>query len=520
MRHYSDTTPQEVKLGEYGAAPDCNGRGNRRTPKKPADQHSCLARFPRHRFERLVDINAIKLLRELVMGRYQPWLEVSNELGVVSENHGKPISRLLGQESKAAPPACETRSTAEEQSRDTMSGETGDPRENTVASGIVRHDYHMLISGNNPAENRTRFTLLGEMNPRNCRVSSERQHQKSTPPASKLGRYLHNAHDIGQCATWATTFVVGVADQEDVWRYVHPDVTKRRLVQPAVTTTKTSFTAIPAAIFGALGLPGGVCLEALKASLHFFAICLCYRNQVVAMLVAARNNYHLSPLFPSVSSSMLGHGDWVCATSEVALPYFLFVDETNIYFSENRRSFSHQWLVVNCCKVSWCLLTAVHSRCTQLQPVTTVESRETECFFTTHNEQARDPSNKPCSDTCRTAFRERAGQLASTHVVQMARVMSVASRTASTPPPQPTRDIYLNFSCLAAGRGGRFVLCFRCEQPGLLARMTQLSARRRGREALLSRPLDEQEGIFTPLAPSNTVSCNKTSFPLPETPAQ
>ncbi|KAJ8895489.1 hypothetical protein PR048_000822 [Dryococelus australis] len=42
---------------------------------------------------------------------------------------------------------------------------------------------------------------------------------------------------------------------------------------------------------------------------------------------------------------------------------------------------SLQLTVVKCCKVSWCLLNAVHSRCTQQEPVTTVQPRETECIL-------------------------------------------------------------------------------------------------------------------------------------------
>ncbi|KAJ8892605.1 hypothetical protein PR048_005186 [Dryococelus australis] len=39
-----------------------------------------------------------------------------------------------------------------------------------------------------------------------------------------------------------------------------------------------------------------------------------------------------------------------------------------------------KWRVVNCCKEIWCLLTAVQSRCTQQEPITTLEFRETECI--------------------------------------------------------------------------------------------------------------------------------------------
>ncbi|KAJ8872816.1 hypothetical protein PR048_026432 [Dryococelus australis] len=58
--------------------------------------------------------------------------------------------------------------------------------------------------------------------------------------------------------------------------------------------------------------------------------------------------------------------------------------------------------------VSWCLLSAVHSRCTQQEPVTTMEPRETECIPTTHKRAARDILHTFCDVTCRaTLVRKR-----------------------------------------------------------------------------------------------------------------
>ncbi|KAJ8874441.1 hypothetical protein PR048_025290 [Dryococelus australis] len=56
-----------------------------------------------------------------------------------------------------------------------------------------------------------------------------------------------------------------------------------------------------------------------------------------------------------------------------------------------------QWRVVKCCKVNRCLLTAVHSRCTQQEPAT-------ECIPATHKRTARDPLHKSCDVTCLTTF--------------------------------------------------------------------------------------------------------------------
>ncbi|KAJ8869302.1 hypothetical protein PR048_030876 [Dryococelus australis] len=51
---------------------------------------------------------------------------------------------------------------------------------------------------------------------------------------------------------------------------------------------------------------------------------------------------------------------------------------------------ARQWRVVKCCKVSWCLLSAVHCRCTQQEPVTTVHPGGTERIPTNHKRAARD----------------------------------------------------------------------------------------------------------------------------------
>ncbi|KAJ8890317.1 hypothetical protein PR048_009825 [Dryococelus australis] len=65
-----------------------------------------------------------------------------------------------------------------------------------------------------------------------------------------------------------------------------------------------------------------------------------------------------------------------------------------LFFSQH-----YQWRVVNCCKARWSLLTAVHSRCTQQEPVTTMQPRETECIPTTHKRAARDQLHASCDVT-------------------------------------------------------------------------------------------------------------------------
>ncbi|KAJ8870253.1 hypothetical protein PR048_029274 [Dryococelus australis] len=57
---------------------------------------------------------------------------------------------------------------------------------------------------------------------------------------------------------------------------------------------------------------------------------------------------------------------------------------------------STQWRVVKCCKVSWCLLSAVHTRRTHQEPVTRVKPGETECTAATHEKAARHPLHTGC----------------------------------------------------------------------------------------------------------------------------
>ncbi|KAJ8871220.1 hypothetical protein PR048_027526 [Dryococelus australis] len=68
---------------------------------------------------------------------------------------------------------------------------------------------------------------------------------------------------------------------------------------------------------------------------------------------------------------------------------------------EGKPAASNQWHMVKCCRVSWCLLTAVQSRCTPQKPVSTVQHRETECIPFAHKRAARDPLDASCGVSCR-----------------------------------------------------------------------------------------------------------------------
>ncbi|KAJ8883012.1 hypothetical protein PR048_014851 [Dryococelus australis] len=78
-----------------------------------------------------------------------------------------------------------------------------------------------------------------------------------------------------------------------------------------------------------------------------------------------------------------------------------------------------RWRVMHCCKVSWCLLTAVHSRCTQREPVTTAKSREAECIPTTHKRAARDPLHASCGVSCQATTELTPAYLATVHLTPL-----------------------------------------------------------------------------------------------------
>ncbi|KAJ8881413.1 hypothetical protein PR048_017894 [Dryococelus australis] len=93
--------------------------------------------------------------------------------------------------------------------------------------------------------------------------------------------------------------------------------------------------------------------------------------------------------------------------------------------------------------VNWCLLTAVHPRCTQQEPVTTVQSRDTECIPTTHKRAARDPLHTSCGVSCRATT-----QLTPDYLVALLACADVSTRMCgpcatgememalATPPPR------------------------------------------------------------------------------------
>ncbi|KAJ8869222.1 hypothetical protein PR048_030794 [Dryococelus australis] len=111
-------------------------------------------------------------------------------------------------------------------------GETGDPRENPLTSGIVRgHNSHMRKSRSGPTGDRARFALVG---------GEQANHSATVAPLADCGKAF-----LGLC--WLKT----------------------RRISGRLAGAVSGPQRPPAVISGALGLPGGVCLQALKTSFHF-----------------------------------------------------------------------------------------------------------------------------------------------------------------------------------------------------------------------------------------------------------
>ncbi|KAJ8870356.1 hypothetical protein PR048_029377 [Dryococelus australis] len=100
---------------------------------------------------------------------------------------------------------------------------------------------------------------------------------------------------------------------------------------------------------------------------------------------------------------------------------------------------ARQRRVVNCCKVSWRLPSAVHSRCTQQEPVSTVQFREIDCIPATRKRASRWPLHGSCGTRKQaTGYGTELtpAYLATVHHTPLAGRILTLLRRHSLPPPQ------------------------------------------------------------------------------------
>ncbi|KAJ8871973.1 hypothetical protein PR048_028313 [Dryococelus australis] len=149
-----------VRQGEYGAAPECNSRENRRAPRKPAKTSSSGMSDPAHweskpvclgkRHCALNNHDSNRYINLAVNATLS--LAVRLELEAIALAHPTfscSISMLY----------CWMHSTSlnfntktsMEQCRNERAGETADPRENSLTSGVIWHDSNIRKSGSDPA---------------------------------------------------------------------------------------------------------------------------------------------------------------------------------------------------------------------------------------------------------------------------------------------------------------------------------------------------------------------------------
>ncbi|KAJ8869953.1 hypothetical protein PR048_028964 [Dryococelus australis] len=255
-------------------------------------------------------------------------------------------------------------------------GETRDPRGNSPTSGIVRYDSHVRKSGNDPAGNRTRFVstsscdfTLGwhpsssDLNPivhlwdhlkrlvRGCPDSPQTLVQLEEALRRGVTTHSTNAYPkTGQ--EYAKTITTGVRRNDwsrcemcgapsecwcypptldrprvgRVWRGSSRDgkPPSRGINKPNSQRLKTSSRHVCSA-YGSVG--DNVRCSSSKASAlkdatratgadHAFPQCI-YVN--LHNLKSKPCRFHET--YRQKSSSMLGHGDWLCAASEIGLPH-------------------------------------------------------------------------------------------------------------------------------------------------------------------------------------------------------
>ncbi|KAJ8875201.1 hypothetical protein PR048_023096 [Dryococelus australis] len=77
------------------------------------------------------------------------------------------------------------------------------------------------------------------------------------------------------------------------------------------------------------------------------------------------------------------------------------------------------WRVVKQCKVSWCLLSAVRTQCTQQEPVTKLVPGETECIAATRERTAWHPLHVCCVFNCITTAKHRLPRNSSPHAAAL-----------------------------------------------------------------------------------------------------
>ncbi|KAJ8874481.1 hypothetical protein PR048_025341 [Dryococelus australis] len=269
----------------------------------------------------------------------------------------------------------------------------GKARENPPASGIVRHTYHM----------RTRFAQVGGEQSNRCTTAAPSRYKCShlepqlgaTESAAKLEKPLVNLEPVKQRAYTNTNGWLGGGGHVRVVTPALHEVDSRR-------GALASLHSCPAdGIFAALsathvdyGAKGCDAFEKRNSFSHLNA----FHDKVDF------NSAHfiMNSLY---LHNFNGHTKWRAASKvgndgEKVVPY------PNQYGSRStlRRSCQlqvprhssavrknvDQWRVVKCCKVSWCLLSAVHTRHTQvnqsvareklnvLRPLTRERERESE----------------------------------------------------------------------------------------------------------------------------------------------
>ncbi|KAJ8870462.1 hypothetical protein PR048_029484 [Dryococelus australis] len=273
-------------------------------------------------------------------------------------------------------------------------GKAGDPRESPPTSGIVQHDSHIRKFSSDPGaqrhdRNTARLARRSDealvVRVSVARIAPALLHLKRVAPtANELPRGERRQCVCGCAIVASTNFRSSIpitSEQLPVCVRPAERLVDARRVGPSESPTHTAPqpAGVPSPRSGGpldrpKPRPAGVEEEAIYTAVLTGAECASAK--------------HTLQLAAEVCAGTLKVELYLREPHAIALPPYMA-----------------GWAPVAWCEVSWRLLSAVHTRLTQQEPVTRVEPGETECTAATHERVSRHPLHTCCDVNCTTTFK-------------------------------------------------------------------------------------------------------------------
>ncbi|KAJ8881402.1 hypothetical protein PR048_017883 [Dryococelus australis] len=245
-----------------------------------------------------------------------------------------------------------------EQSRSARTGETGDPRENPPTSGIVRHDSHLRKSGSDPAARKS--IKLSAMKEDSIHTLDELD---SCANATLPGKNLKSR---GACAVPTQNYfraVYGPSPSYPITREQEVSYATR----PVVTRLKSRRQTRP-------------------------------RSSNITGLLLLSSPHQGQSFLPHVRADVTaGRGTEGYGATGIRVHTVAGLrqrDQHADWRLESRATNTRPTRILARYYDAFMAGSAVHPRCTQQEPVTTVLARETECIPTSHKRSARNPTKQ------------------------------------------------------------------------------------------------------------------------------